>query len=146
VVCKHRADLVEFPDGTRVLASGWFERAPDAGVPDFGLYLDPMWTPTWPAHHLDWPDLGVPSDLAVADEQIMDAWRRARAGNMVEVACIGGHGRTGTVLACMAVLAGVAPTDAVPWVRNNYCQRAVQEPSQAYWMERFAERRRPAAS
>ena len=111
---------------------------------------DSTWTrcgrPRGRPQHLDWPDFGVPSDLAVADEQIMDAWRRARAGNMVEVACIGGHGRTGTVLACMAVLAGVAPTDAVPWVRNNYCQRAVQEPSQAYWMERFAERQRPAAS
>ena len=141
MVCRHRADPVQFPDGTRVLASGWFERAPDDAVPDFGLYLDPMWTPAWPAEHLDWPDFGVPNDLAAADAHIIDAWQRARNGEAVEVACIGGHGRTGTVLACMAVLAGIAPPDAVSWVRDNYCQRAVQEPSQAYWMARFAERR-----
>jgi len=140
MVCRHRADLVQFPDGTRVLASGWFERNAADQVPDFGLYLDPMWTPTWPAQHLDWPDFGVPNNLAAADEQILDAWQRARSGDAVEVACIGGHGRTGTVLACMAVLAGVRPEEAVAWVRQTYCERAVQEPSQAYWMERFAER------
>jgi len=64
----------------------------------------------------------------------------AQEGKRVEVACIGGHGRTGTVLACMAVLAGVPANEAVRWVRNQYCERAVQEPSQEYWMERFAER------
>jgi hypothetical protein len=144
MVCRHRADVVRFPDGTRVLASGWFERAAGDRTPDFGLYLDPMWTPTWPAEHLDWPDFGVPKDLTSADEQILEAYRRARDGHAVEVACIGGHGRTGTVLACMAVLAGVAPPDAVSWVRQHYCERAVQEPSQAYWMERFAERQQNA--
>src|SRR3954471_13241301 len=116
MVCRHRADVVCFPDGTRVLASGSFERPTGDPPPDFGLYLDPMWTPAWLAVHLDWPDFGVPNDLAAADEQIMDAWERARAGNAVEVACIGGHGRTGTVLACMAVLAGIAPANAVSWV------------------------------
>jgi hypothetical protein len=30
--------------------------------------------------------------------------------------------------------------EAVRWVRETYCQRAVQEPSQQYWIERFAER------
>lgn len=140
MVCRHKADVVEFPDGTRVLASGWFERGPSEQAPDFGLYLDPMWTPSWPAEHLDWPDFGVPHEHAAADAQILSAWDQARAGKQVEVACVGGHGRTGTVLACMAVLAGVPSAEAVAWVRARYCARAVQEPSQAYWMERFAER------
>jgi Swiss Army Knife protein, DSP-PTPase phosphatase domain len=140
MVCRHRADVVEFPDGTRVLASGWFERTPSDEKPDFGLYLDPMWTPTWPSEHLDWPDFGVPTQHVQADAAIERAWRKAQKGARVEVACIGGHGRSGTVLACMAVLAGIAPDEAVRWVRQAYCERAVQEPSQEYWMQRFAER------
>ena len=40
----------------------------------------------------------------------------------------------------MAVLAGVPAVDAVEWVRSTYCRRAVQEPSQQYWVERWAER------
>lgn len=140
MVCRHKADPLEFPDGTRVLASGWFERSADEPVPDFGLYLDPMWQPEWPAESLAWPDFGVPHEGASADAAIVGAFRRAKEGQSVEVACIGGHGRTGTVLACMAVLAGVPAAEAVTWVRKHYCQRAVQEPSQEYWMERFAER------
>jgi hypothetical protein len=140
MVCRHRADVLEFPDGTRVLASGWFERGADEPTPDFGLYLDAQWAPTWPAAHLDWPDFGVPRDLAAADALICSAFEQARQGQQVEVACFGGHGRAGTVLACMAVLAGVAPAEAVSWVRQHYCVRAVQEPSQQYWMERFSER------
>src|SRR5262249_182625 len=52
----------------------------------------------------------------------------------------GGEGGRGAVLACRAVLAGVPASQAVKWVREHYCPRAVQEPSQEYWMERFAER------
>jgi hypothetical protein len=140
VVCQHTEDAVVFPDGTRVLASGWLERKPGQPGPDFGLYLDPQWTPNWPAVLLDWPDFGVPRSTEVADREIRAAFERARAGERVEVACVGGHGRTGTVLACMAVLAGVEPSDAVQWVRSVYCSRAVQEPAQQYWIERWSSR------
>jgi hypothetical protein len=143
VVCQHTEDRVVFPDGTRVLASGWLQRKPGEPAPDFGLYLDPQWSPTGPAVLLDWPDFGVPTDAATADREIAAALTRARAGERVEVACIGGHGRTGTVLACMALLSGVPAADAVRWVRDAYCPRAVQEPSQQYWIDRFAERHPP---
>src|SRR5579859_4106010 len=89
VVCSHTEDTVTFPDGTRVLASGWLQRTSGQSTPDFGLYLDPQWTPTWPNVMLDWPDFGVPQDQATADEQIRAAFERARAGQRVEVACIG---------------------------------------------------------
>jgi hypothetical protein len=140
VVCQHTEDEVIFPDGTRVLASGWLERKPGTVAPDFGLYLDPQWTPWWSSVMLDWPDFGVPADRDDADREIASAFERARRGERVEVACVGGHGRTGTVLACMAILAGVPSGEAVTWVRETYCQRAVQEPSQQYWIERFSER------
>jgi protein-tyrosine phosphatase len=131
VVCQHTEDSVTFPDGTRVLASGWLQRKVGESTPDFGL---------------DWPDFGVPRDWDVADEQIRGAFERARAGERVEVACVGGHGRTGTVLACMAILAGVPADAAVEWVRSTYCRRAVQEPSQQYWIERFSERQADSAA
>lgn len=138
VVCQHTEHPVTFPDGTRVLASGWLQRTGSDGVPDFGVYLDPSWQPTWSAVMLDWPDFGVPADPVVADREIRAAFARARSGERVEVACVGGHGRTGTVLACMAVLAGVPGDAAVEWVRANYCRRAVQEPAQQYWVEKWA--------
>src|SRR5918912_988794 len=132
VVCQHTEDTVIFPDGTRVLASGWLDRGADDPKPDFGLYLDPGWEPTWPAVVLDWPDFGIPCDRDRATREIRAAFERARAGQRVEVACIGGHGRTGTVLACMAILAGVPVAEAVEWVRTYYCCRAVQEPSKQF--------------
>jgi hypothetical protein len=140
MVCRHRADVVVFPDGTRVLASGWFQRTADQDVPDFGVYCDPLWEPTWNAVMLEWPDFGVPSDIERVDAVIRAAFERAKRGERVEVACVGGHGRSGTVLACMAVLAGVPADQAVGWLRQMYCVRAVQEPAQQYWVERFAER------
>jgi protein-tyrosine phosphatase len=50
-----------------------------------------------------------------------------------------GSGRTGTVLACMAVLAGVPPPEAVEWVRANYRPEAVETVEQEAWVRWFAE-------
>ena len=57
----------------------------------------------------------------------------------MEVACGGGIGRTGTALACLAVLDGVAPREAVAYVCAGYDRRAVQTP----WQRRYVERFRP---
>ena len=47
------------------------------------------------------------SDLATSRAtSLTAAWSRA-ATERVEVACAGGHGRTGTALACLAVLDGI---------------------------------------
>ena len=113
------ADVV-FPDGTRVRASSVYERAADDPERAYGLYADPCWEPTWPAEIIAWRDFGLPEDPDVAAGQIVGAFDRARRGELVEVGCVGGRGRTGTVLACMAVLAGVPAADAVAWVRAAY--------------------------
>jgi len=121
---------VVFPDGTAVTACGLRERRVDDEGRDFGLYMDPRWAPTWPAELIDWEDFGLPADPERAAAQIRAAFDRARAGERVEVGCAGGLGRTGTVLACMAVLSAVPPSDAVAWVRANYDPRAVETPEQ----------------
>jgi protein-tyrosine phosphatase len=56
----------------------------------------------------------------------------------VEVACGGGRGRTGTALACLAVLDGVPAHEAVGYVRAHYDARAVETPWQRRYVRRFA--------
>ena len=60
-------------------------------------------------------------------------------GERVEVGGIGGLGRTGIVLACMAILAGVAPGQVVEWVPDHYDPPAVETPEQEDWVLWFAE-------
>jgi len=130
--------LVHFPDGTTVAAAPLASSRADDPLRDYGLYCDPAWAPTWDADLIDWPDFGIPTDRSEAVRLIVAAFRRAEAGERVEVGCIGGLGRTGTVLACMAILSGVPASEAVEWVRSNYDERAVETPEQEAWVEAFA--------
>lgn len=134
----HRS-VVQLPDGTHVTAVSYDASDPYGRdePPDFGLYLDRRWAPPWPHAYLDWPDLGLPDqpDSLVADLQ--DLLNRARAGQRVEVGCLGGHGRTGTALAWLAVLAGEPPDHAVFWVRQNYCPNAVETQEQEAFVARL---------
>jgi hypothetical protein len=130
--------IVTFPDGTHVRAASLADRRADDHERAFGLYLDERWAPTWPADVVAWPDFGLPAEPDVAAGQISDAFLRARRGELVEVGCLGGSGRTGTVLACMAVLAGVPPAEAVSWVRSAYRREAVETAEQEAWVQWFA--------
>jgi Swiss Army Knife protein, DSP-PTPase phosphatase domain len=131
---------VVFPDGTVVRASSLSDRVVRDPARSFGLYLDPRWLPTWPAEVIDWRDFGLPADSDEAADQIVAAFARARRGDVVEVGCVGGLGRTGTVLACMAVLAGEPPDSAVDWVRREYNPSAVETSAQEQWVRWFADR------
>ncbi|HKE75437.1 MAG TPA: hypothetical protein VKB57_17570, partial [Acidimicrobiales bacterium] len=75
-----------------------------------------------------------PADLAAG---LGDVLARARAGERVEIGCLGGHGRTGTALACLAVLCGHRAGDAVAWVRAAYCPGAVETDEQAAFVAAF---------
>jgi hypothetical protein len=131
--------IVGFPDGTRVRASSISDRCVHDPERTFGLYLDARWEPTWPATVIDWKDFGLPEDPELAAQQIAEAFGRARRGGLLEVGCLGGSGRTGTVLACMAVLAGVPSAQAVAWVRAAYRAEAVETADQEAWVRWFAE-------
>jgi hypothetical protein len=130
---------VELPDGTAVTAVSFlgddrYEREP---VPAFGLYFDERWDPPWAHAHVDWPDFGVPADIAGLRASLVDLLDRARAGDRVEVGCLGGHGRTGTALACLAVLTGTPAGDAAGWVRAHYCPEAIETDAQREFVEAF---------
>jgi Protein-tyrosine phosphatase len=135
----HRS-VVVLPDGTEVIAVSFDARDPYAReqTPDFGLYLDSQWNPPWPHDHLEWPDFGVPGDSALVVSALRSLLERARYGERVEMGCLGGHGRTGTVLACAAVLCGLPPNDAVAWVRGNYCANAVESGQQEAFVIGFS--------
>jgi len=135
----HR-DEVELCDGTVVVAVTFDERDPYSRgvVPDFGLYLDDRWQPPWAHAHIEWPDFGLPNDPKTLLVALDDALERARNGQRVEIGCWGAHGRTGTALACLAVLTGCPPKDAVEWVRAAYCERAVETPEQARFVGTFS--------
>jgi hypothetical protein len=130
--------LVKLPNGIVVKASSLFDRDEIDPDRDFGLYMDSRWSPTWPANIIDWPDFGVPAKSHEAAHQIQSAFDRACGGERLEIGCLGGTGRTGTVLACLAILAGVAGDEAVDWVRRNYNPRAVETRDQEQWVLWFA--------
>lgn len=127
----HRSRVV-MPDSTELTAVSFGSVDPYARdePPAFGLYLDERWRPPWPHEFLDWPDFGVPDDPVPVVEVLESLLDRAREGQRVEIGCYGGHGRTGTALACLAVLCGHAPHEAVSWVRTRYCERAVETDEQ----------------
>jgi hypothetical protein len=75
---------------------------------------------------LDLRDFGGPADPGEVLAALRDVLARAQAGEHVEIGCRGGHGRSGTALACLALLCDHPPTDAVAWVRTNDCASAVE--------------------
>jgi hypothetical protein len=137
-VHRHRS-VVALPDGTEVTAVSFDATDPYARdqPPDYGLYLDHRWQPPWPHDHLDWPDFGVPDGTAKVLAALTILGGRARAGERVEVGCLGGHGRTGTALACLAILSGHPAGEAVAWVRANYCTDAVETSQQEVFVVGF---------
>lgn len=141
---RHYGTRLTFPDGTTVWASSSHSRKKGEPKPDFGLYLATSWASNADclAHYINWTDMGLPTiDWNVVIWAIEQAFESAKTIN-VEVGCVGGHGRTGTVLACMATLAGVKPGNAVKWVRKHYCEHAVESDDQAWFVKWFDATRR----
>ncbi|WP_108999329.1 protein-tyrosine phosphatase family protein [Streptomyces rishiriensis] len=131
--------VLELPSGRLIRGRG-LRRPPDpaAPVPAYGLYLlsarPPR--PPWESRWVRWPDFRLPADRRDARAALVEAWRRA-ADSRVEIACAGGRGRTGTALACLAVLDGVPADEAVRYVRAHYDRRAVETPWQRGYVRRF---------
>jgi hypothetical protein len=135
---------IRLPDGSLVRGRGLRHGTPAGAAPGYGLYLGSARLRrrhdgelAWPHQWIDWPDFLLPRDRDAAVTAIRAVHDRIRSGEHVEVACGGGVGRTGTVIACLAVLAGVEPAEAVAWTRANYDRRAVETPWQRRWVAGF---------
>lgn len=130
--------VLSLPSGRLVRGRGLRRPLPAGATPEFGVYLlgaEPPPVP-WESRWLRWRDFGLPADRDQAVRTLAEAWRRA-AGERVEVACAGGLGRTGTALACLAVLDGMPGENAVAFVREHYDRRAVETLWQRRYVARF---------
>lgn len=80
------------------------------------------------------PNMGVPNIKKLRNlvQSICEALEK---GTDVHIGCIGGHGRTGLVLAAV-VRRITGNLDSIDWVRNNYCVKAVESQKQVEYLER----------
>jgi hypothetical protein len=133
--------VLDLPSGRRLRGRGLRRSVPADPLPEFGLCLLGAEPPAvaWPVRWVDWPDSALPRERDDAVEALRDAWRRART-QRVEIACSGGRGRTGTALACIAILDGIPAQDAVAFVREHYDPRAVETPWQRRYVARFLQK------
>lgn len=130
--------VVALPSGRTVRGRGLRRPLPAGPQPDFGLYLlarEPPQT-DWPHRWLRWPDFRLPADHEQARDALAELLARSHH-QRVEVACRGGRGRTGTALACLAVLDGVPAGKAVAYVREQYDPHAVETPWQRRYVQGF---------
>jgi protein-tyrosine phosphatase len=74
-------------------------------------------------------DMGAPSDAAEFKKMITWLAAQITAGRKAHVGCIGGHGRTGTLFAAL-VKEMTGNVNAIQYVREQYCEKAVESQSQ----------------
>lgn len=131
--------IVALPSGATVRGRSLRAGVPAGTLPEFGVYLrgQPPEVTSWPSIWLRWPDFWVPRDASDARDVIREVYARLPA-QRCEIACGGGVGRTGSVLAALAVLDGLAPETAIRWVRERYHPRAVETPWQRRWVAKSA--------
>lgn len=132
------AGVLRLPSGRLVRGRGLRDGLPAGPPPTFAVYLLGAAPPAvdWEARWLRWPDFRLPHDRAAVLPLLREVWARS-AAERVEVACHGGRGRTGTALACLAVLDGVPAAEAVAFVRRHYHRQAVETPWQKWYVRRF---------
>jgi hypothetical protein len=155
VSCKHDRQVFKLDNELSIRASAYrdvkYKLSEDV---DVGVYLYDSWAVgvlTSPGLHvpwgkeqttlqvmLDWPDFGIP-DLDFIPMVDIVAWmlEQMAAGVRMETACMGGHGRTGTMLACLLVAQGVTPGKAMERVRADHCKKAIENTKQGEFVAAF---------
>lgn len=130
--------VLRLPSGRLLRGRGLSRPRPEGPLPAFGVYLlgRPPSAVPWESRWLRWPDFRLPTDDDEVLPVLTEAWQRA-ATERVEIACAGGHGRTGTALACLAILDGVPSVRAVAFIREHYDRRAVETPAQHRYIARW---------
>lgn len=133
--------VLRLPSGRLVRGRGLRRPMPQGPAPTFAVHLlgKPPPDSPWESRWLHWPDFRLPADRSQAGEVFHEVWDRA-GSERVEVACAGGRGRTGTALACLAVIDGVPAGQAVSFVRRHYDSHAVETPWQRRYVARFTPR------
>lgn len=135
--CEHALDPYSLSDGTVIYLSGSSDAHARTWEPDLAVYLSQSWTPRTIAYNVGWVDYGLPLLTMGQVLQIArTAYDAAKSGLSVEIGCMGGHGRTGTFVAILELLAQDSPDHAlaVSKVRSEHCSKAVETAEQAYYV------------
>jgi hypothetical protein len=82
-------------------------------------------------------DMNAPENVPRFKKLVTWVCTQLQQGKKVHVGCIGGHGRTGTVIsAIVAEMTG--EKDAIQYVRKHYCKKAVESKAQvAFLMKHY---------
>ena len=79
---------------------------------------------------VDWPDFGVISSEEL-DALVSEIEEALHEGEVVDIGCVGAHGRTGTLLVALtARVEDCSPAEAWRRVRVRYCSQVVETASQ----------------
>ena len=92
--------------------------------------------PVPPSLGIDWPDMGTPT--LSREWWALLAKALLKINGDIGLCCVGGHGRTGTILAILAAHTGKVKKKDCPvdWVRKRYCKKAVESTAQLDYIER----------
>ena len=85
------------------------------------------------AVHFIIKDMGVPDSITEFVHLIEWISMQLIANHKVHIGCIGGHGRTGLVMAAL-VMHMTGNKDAITYVRSNYCKKAVESDAQIQYL------------
>ena len=83
--------------------------------------------------HYSIPDMGIPSNLPRFKKLVTWLCNQLQEGKHVHIGCIGGHGRTGTLISAI-VAEGAGKKDAIQYVRKHYCKKAVESKEQVKFL------------
>lgn len=127
-------------------------------VPDYGVYLYSGWqdkvpmvtngfrinmlakSQVYPMLFVAWRDMGTLPAQEI-DTLVEICIKKMRQGKILDIACQAGHGRTGSLLACIiAQVEHVSGDEAIRQVRSRYCSHAVEHTSQESMVKSFAKR------
>lgn len=124
---KVQADVKFYLDQSRLPVDLYYTAdAPENGWEDVLVYIP-------------WPDWGViPMDLLA--RTVTEIHQALQDKKTVEIGCVGGHGRTGTLTAALVIkLMDMDSEEAITYVRENYCKKAVESKGQKDLLKAFAD-------
>lgn len=80
------------------------------------------------------PNMGVPQDPKAFRMLVDTVVEVLAGGGSVHIGCIGGHGRTGMMIAAVVATIGGITDDPITWVRTNYCGKAIESAAQEKYL------------
>lgn len=129
--CLDQIDFILRLTGEPAILCEWNREAENL----FGLDWLQKLVVAIPTVGLLWQDMSAPPFGIGSVQRVVDV---IKGGKNVLVHCVGGHGRTGTMLLAMAHVAGLVPeenkTKPIAWLRKLYCEKAVETESQRDWL------------